>query len=154
MLQTLLRERFAFASHEETRPAQVLLLQVDPKQGTRLVSHTAPCTEDRPCGTHMKTAPGLIQVEFIGQTLDEVAGELGGYAWYWGGLRYGPVVNATSLKGRYDGTFTFAPLLKADVGGGPTVSEGLRHDLGLRLQKGTRPITQRIIDHVERPTFD
>lgn len=157
MLQNLLRERFAIRSHEETRYTPVYLLQLDPKQPLLLTPHRQPCDVESKCGTHIirsNSVAGAMQEQITGQTLDEMAGELGGLALSWAGLTYGPVVNATTLQGRYDGMFTFTPIFKADAESVITLPDALRHDLGLTLQKGTRPVTQRIIDHVERPTFD
>lgn len=155
MLQQLLREQFALVTHEETRPTQVYLLQIDPKQVLRLTPHPDAC--DDKCGTHITLSaavPGAVQVRLTGQTLDQMAGELGGFALSWAGLTYGPVVNATSLQGRYDATITFTPIYKADAESMTTLMDAVRHDLGLTLQKGNRPITQRVIDHMERPAFD
>jgi uncharacterized protein (TIGR03435 family) len=154
MLQTLLRERYRLAVHEETRTIPVLLLEVDPKKPSRLKPHDGACTSDSKCGTHTAFATEAVHVQFVGVTLDDVAAQLGGFAWYAGGLRYGPVVNATALQGRFDGDFTFTPLMKADVEGGPTLSEGLRNELGLNLQKGMHAMPLLIVDHVEPATFD
>jgi uncharacterized protein (TIGR03435 family) len=154
MLQTLLQERYRLVIHNEVKSIPVLLLEEASKQSSRFTPHVGTCDSDSRCGTHSAFAAEAVHVQFVGVTLDEVANQLGGFAWYAGGLKYGPVVNATSLQGRFDGDFTFVPLMKADVAGGPTLSDSLRNNLGLNLRKGIRPLPMLIVDHVERPTFD
>jgi len=159
MLQTLLQERFALIVHEDTHTIPVLLLQVDGKQKQHLLPFRGVCDGSLParspdaCGEHFQHADGLIHVTFHGETLDQMANHLSGYAYYMGGLKFGPVVNDTGIEGRFDASFSFLPLMKADVaGGGPGFADGVRQGLGLVLRKGERPMTMLLIDHVEQPT--
>jgi uncharacterized protein (TIGR03435 family) len=158
MLQTLLRERLALAIHEETRSIPVLLLQVDSKQKKHLIPFRGVCdaslsaSSPDACGEHFRYAEGMAQVTFHGETLAQMANHLSGYAYYMGGLKSGPVVNDTGIEGRFDASFTFLPLMKADVAGGPGFVDALRQDLGLVLHKGERPMKLLLVDHVEQPT--
>lgn len=159
MLQTLLRDRFALVVHEDTRNSPVLLLQVDSKQKEHLISFQGVCDESLPassqdaCGEHFQSADGLMHVTFHGETLDQMANHLSGYAYYMGGLKFGPIVNDTGIEGRFNASFSFLPLMKADVaGGGPGFADGVRQGLGLVLRKGERPMTMLLIDHLEQPT--
>jgi uncharacterized protein (TIGR03435 family) len=72
-----------------------------------------------------------------------------------------PVLDQTGLTGRFDFNLEFLPESKGprapnadDIpeAPGPTFTEALKNQLGLKLVKQTGPVDTFVIEHVERPS--
>ena len=68
-----------------------------------------------------------------------------------------PVVDQTGLGGTFDFSLEWTPEpspgadVQADVSG-PTLSEALNEQLGLKLEPRTGPVDVLVIDHIEEPS--
>ncbi len=72
-----------------------------------------------------------------------------------------PTLDQTGLTGRFDFDIEFLPVSNAPrspgadtipEAPGPTFTEALQHQLGLKLVKQTGPVDVFVIEHVERPS--
>jgi uncharacterized protein (TIGR03435 family) len=158
-LQALLEDRFAMATHWETRdlPAYALVRVSPASLGPRLKVHTGDCT--RPpgsapaagaaavkCGTNVNMSAAGAKVTAIGITIETFARNLSSAAG-----RY--VVDKSGLAGHYDLELEFTPEQSADTAG-PSLFTAMQEQLGLKLDSERAPIEVLIIDGVERPTPD
>jgi uncharacterized protein (TIGR03435 family) len=62
-----------------------------------------------------------------------------------------PVIDSTTLTGRYDFDLTFAPDPLA-AGDAPPIFTAVQEQLGLRLQPDHRAMAVLVVDRVQRPT--
>lgn len=152
MLQSLLKERFALATHWDNRTMPVLLLQqastptkLQPFQGT-CQQQPANCTSD------FRWKDGMVHMAFTGQTLSQIAAQLSGLAHYMGGQKRGPVVDDTFLPGQWNATIDFSPLMGTNETQGDTFTTALKKQMGLTLKPAERPVPSLIVDHVDHPT--
>ncbi len=174
MMRTLLEDRFKLAIHTETRqvPVYALVLATPGNPGP----HLKPRPADQPCPDQADTTPpktpgaapplycgmavwrvnGLLHLRMVDVSLDEMVSMLGGAAGVIGGRDPRPIVDQTGLSGRFDVNIEF---LK-DPGGadldsdaaGPTFTNALKNQLGMKLVKQIGPAQIFIIDHVEQPS--
>jgi uncharacterized protein (TIGR03435 family) len=182
MMQALLADRFKLMVHRETRQAPVFaLVLVKPGQtGAGLVPHpasdtcgvesTAEGADDsasnvsaprsvlkevpRVCGViaHLPTgASGHIRFGGRGVTLSLLASSLPtmtGMA-----MIPRPVIDETGLSGTFDFTLDWVPEFNAPPdASGPNFREGLKEQLGLKLEPRQGPVDILVIDRVEHPS--
>ena len=162
MLEVVLADRFKLQAHHETKDRPVYALVVA-KGGPKL-------REAQPGETHPnadKANPNAFQ---HGATIFATgAGQLTGEAASMSDLAVSlstrgfealglgrPVIDKTSLNGKYDFTLQSEPAA-ADGDGAPeaavsSLSSALDNQVGLKLQPATAPIDLLVIDHIERPT--
>ncbi|MGH9477863.1 MAG: TIGR03435 family protein [Terriglobales bacterium] len=155
MMRQLLAQRFGLKVHTKSKRGKVYWLTVA-SGGARLQAwlpardpgpKPAPCPAAwRPCETVIATGQSLQR---LADTLSQVAGR--------------PVIDRTSLQGRYDYRVSFtmtdprelAELQRRHPGQAqnpaPSLSQELRQQLGLTLQPGVDTITVLIIDHAALP---
>jgi uncharacterized protein (TIGR03435 family) len=152
MLQTLLAERFHFASHRETREVEVLALSV-PKGGHKMT----PSKEDGPVGPRQDPLRGTV---IQGITLAQLCEELGHDA------NSIPVVDMTGLTGRFDFAFNlrkYQEAFRERARSEPPSSEAelrlaffqdlISGELGLKADPRKAPVEFLVIDHADqRPT--
>jgi uncharacterized protein (TIGR03435 family) len=182
MLQSLLAERFRFVARWETRerPGYALVLAApDGRLGPNIRSSDVDCEAHRAAVAagsippSPPRAPGEIAQRCVSsasgrrdgayshrefslatqpiQTLvDRLAQSLGQ-----------PVIDRTGLQGRFDIRLTYSAELPAVVASepskrpvGPTLTDALRDQLGLKLEAQPVPAQVLVIDSVERPTPD
>jgi bla regulator protein blaR1 len=175
MVQSLLAERFQLAAHFEAREVPVFELKLAQpgKPGPRLVSHAdgPPC--DKPGASPGEGLPGfpgdchslsaidkpgtmLVVVGSRDVTTDVLAGALSMLPL---GLGH-PVIDKTALTGRFDFTLEWAREPRAPAASdapppapsGPTPTEALRDQLGLKLEPSKASLPVLFIDKVERPS--
>ena len=180
MMQSLLAERFKFATHWEMvqQPVYDLVFIKPGKFGSQLRPHSI----DDPC------APSPAAVPAGGNSPESRATIAGGFPSVCGGImpldpsapelhRIGargismtffaksfggseatavdrPIVDKTGITGTIDFVLEYYRLgdNSPEVLPGPTFLEAIKDQLGLKLQPGTSPVSQMVIDHVERPT--
>jgi uncharacterized protein (TIGR03435 family) len=143
MLLSLLKDRFKFAFHRESRPVDGFALVVG-KSGSKLSPSTG--HEDNP-GLHGEVQPG------------------GGFEVAWSGVNVPiaelarhlvpvvgtPVADLTDLKGNYN--FTLLPFVgprAINPGDGPSLFTVIQ-ELGLRLESRKVAVDVIVIDHAEKP---
>ena len=170
MLQALLIERFKIQSHTEDRPITAYTLlagtpkmkAADPASRTRCKEGPGPDGKDpriaSPVLNRLLTCQNMTTAQ-ISEELQHVAG----------GYIYGPVLDATGIKGSFDFTLSFssADLTKAsaagsgsaaasgssDPNGALSLFDAVNKQLGLKLEKQRRPVPVLVIDHIEeKPT--
>jgi uncharacterized protein (TIGR03435 family) len=177
MMQTLLADRFKLAVHYETKEVKELALVLDKpgKLGPQLYSHR----DDVSCVTSMVPQTGAVPKiaggfpEACGTVVAEPLTRIGhvrvsGRAVTMGTFATSisarseigisqPVVDETKLMGTFDFILEFAPDVPAGVGfqgdpNGPTFLEGLKDQLGLKLESTTGPVDVLVIEHIEEPS--
>jgi len=176
MLRAVLEDRFKLKLHTESHQQTVydLVLDKPGKPGPDLRPHPAdkPC-EDRPagvgggianappppfCGVDVYRHEGRFHVRMIDGTMEEAALALSGIASFMGGLESHPVQDHTGLSGHYDMDLEFVGQRPPDAPTadpeptGPSFSDALKIQLGLKLTRQPGTVQAYIVDHVERPT--
>jgi len=178
MMQSLLADRFKLAMHEESRqlPIYALVLAKQGKTGPQLQPHVddatcgaegragaPPVSQDLapfPCGATImegSSVPGRVRGGGRNVSLDYIAAFLTGTG-FQGTAPDRPVVNETALTGVYDFSIEFAPDANGPPGGmqpdpnGPTFSEALQDQLGLKLLAKTGQVEVIVVDHIEEPS--
>jgi uncharacterized protein (TIGR03435 family) len=182
MMQALLADRFKLMVHRETRQAPVfaLVLTKQRQTGAGLVPHLAsdncaiePAAEGaddsasnvpaqgsalrelpRVCGViaHLSTsATGHIRFGGRGVTLSLLASSLPTMTGMAVVSR--PVIDETGLSGTFDFTLDWVPEFNAPPdASGPNFREGLKEQLGLKLEAQQGPVEILVIDRVEHPS--
>jgi uncharacterized protein (TIGR03435 family) len=181
MLQALLTDRFKLVVHHETRDAPVfaLVLAKPGKMGAELVPHPARdrCTAEsdaatdgnaakaseprsalaelpRVCGViaHLPASePGHIRFGGRGVPLSLMASSLPTMTGMATVAR--PVIDETGLSGTFDFTLDWVPEFNAPAdASGPNFREGLKEQLGLKLESKQGPVDILVMDHVEHPS--
>jgi bla regulator protein blaR1 len=173
MMQSLLTDRFKLAVHTETRQLPIYALQLDKPAtpGPQLKPHTtAPlCIADpsQPeptrqqiidhhpsCGESFWGVNNQMHIRLMDLTMAQIAMSLSPLAPFMGGLDRRPVLDQTGLPGRYNLNFEFlrdSPTPPPEASG-PTFTQALKQQAGLKLVKQTGPVQILVIDHLERPT--
>jgi uncharacterized protein (TIGR03435 family) len=156
MFQSLLADRFKLKVHRETKQIA----------GYELVS-------DKGKAKIQPSREGAMTVTIEGKSITPPPGGCGISLWREGshlichaasmdkivssvsGQLRAPVVDSTGLTGTYDLNVHFLPderKLDADAGPAPTLTDALREELGLRLEKGKALVEVLVIDHIEKPS--
>lgn len=171
MLRGLIENRFQMKYHWETRPITAYrlvavsskLTPADPKARARCENGPGPDGKDprltNPTLNRLVTCQNITMRQF-GVLLQSLAPD----------YIYSPVLDDTGLKGSYNFTLSFSSisLIGALGGGGPSpdgahqpsepngaisLSTAIENQLGLKLEKGKRPLPVLVIDHIEeQPT--
>ena len=163
MVRGMVAERFGMKWHMEDRPVTAYTLvavkphltpTADPTERTRCKEGPGPDGKDprpaNPVLNRLLTCQNMTMAE-IGDELQRVAS----------GYIYNPVVDGTHLKGSYDFTLSFSSADKilpgagdaAEPNGAISVFDAVSKQLGLKLEKTTRPYPVLVIDHLdETPT--
>lgn len=140
MLESLLRDRFGFKFHFETKDGEVYILT----RGKKPLQLRPPKDPEADPRAIVVAKPGVVDGEAIGTntTTDYLAERLGG------DLRL-PVLNQTGLTGSFD--YYLPP---DDPDNTDVVAAILRvvDRLGLKLKRGRGPIETLVIDDVEPPS--
>jgi uncharacterized protein (TIGR03435 family) len=153
LLQTLLAERFHFASHRESRNVGVLALTV-PKGGHKM---TPSKKTDGPSGARQDPVRGTI---IEGVTLAELCENMSHDA------NSIPLVDMTGLTGRFDFTFNiqkYRDAMRARAMSEPRPSEAelllsfmqdlISGELGLKVESRRAPVEFLVIDRADqKPT--
>jgi len=141
MLQSLLRDRFGFKSHFETKEGEVFLLTRGNKP-LRLKPSKDPGSDPR--AIVVIKAGGIADGEAEGTntTTDYLAQRLSGY------LRL-PVVNETGITGAFDFNLPADDPNNDDV---VSAVHSVVDRLGLKLKRGRGPVQTLVIDHVQQPS--
>ena len=155
MLQGLLRDRFNFSGHTETRerPAYALVLaRSDGRLGPRLRRVAVDCQDAEAVRQATASAGGKgpvcggqansTNISLRGFSLDALARALAGPA---GRL----VVNRTGIAGAFDIDVNWATVDSQD---GVSIFTAVQEQLGLKLESTTAPFDVLVIDRIERPT--
>lgn len=141
MLQSLLRDRFAFKFHLETKEGEVYILTRG-KKPLQLKPPKDPAADPR--ATVLSKQGGIADGEAEGTntTTDYLAKMLSRYL-------HLPVLNQTGITGSYD---YYLPPNDPENHDDVTDILGVVDRLGLKIKRGRGPIQTFVIDHVEQPT--
>jgi uncharacterized protein (TIGR03435 family) len=177
MLKTLLADRFKLQTHLEDRPGTAYtliavkpkLIQADPLSRTRCKEGPGPDGKDPRIATPVLNRLMSCQNMSTAQIADELQSIAAGYI-------YTPVLDGTGMQGRWDFTLSFSSLgltkgggvmnggqppgasptgvsTTTDPNGALSVFDAVSKQLGLKLEKQTRPVPVLVIDHIEeKPT--
>ena len=140
MLQSLLRDRFGFKFHLETKEGEVYILT----RGSRQLHLNPPKDPAADPRAIVVVKSSGIDGEALGinTTTDYLAQRLGSY------LKL-PVVNQTGITGSYD---YYLPPDDPDNQDLVAATLSVVDRLGLKLKRGRGPIQTLAIDHVEQPS--
>lgn len=178
MVRALLEDRFKMQAHMEDRPVSAYTLiavnpklrKADPLSRTRCKEGPGPDGKDpriaNPALNRLLTCQNMTMAQ-IGDELQRVAA----------GYIYGPVLDATGIRGSWDFTLSFSSINQgreaaarsgspsadgsstagsstaSDPTGALTLFEAVNRQLGLKLEKQRRPAPVLVIDHIEeKPT--
>jgi uncharacterized protein (TIGR03435 family) len=176
MLQTLLAERFQFEVRWSTRDVPVYSLvpaRRDGRLGSNLKATTTDCREPRgprlpapgdppltadALAALTKPACDIVYQPFRariyggGRTIDDLVRILSRIP-----VLKAPVVNRTSLTGRYDFELLYASERQTPSPGAdqpPSLFVALEEQLGLKLESSRGPVRSLVINRIDRPTAD
>lgn len=179
MVQALLADRLKLTVHWETQQLPVdTLLRVSAKSlgpGLREHPDSHPClsnvnadgtlaseSEQRKsssyCGALEWNVDGKHHVRMIGVTMPQIAEYLASTGTYArapkGVVDPHTGRDGTGMTGRFDLDLDFVPEANGADGQdqGPTFSEALRNQLGLKLVEGKGPVPILVVDHIENPS--
>jgi len=153
MLQSLLRDRFGFAGHRETRTmaAYRLVPRTSGELGPGLKRAAVDCGDPAAVAAARSRAKssepvcggrsGAGQLIFRGTTVNALAAALTSAT----GRQ---VVNDTGLTGRFDIDLEWSSLQTAD---GLSIFTAVQEQLGLKLESSTAAVEVVVIDSVSRP---
>ncbi len=170
MLLALIEERCKLKYHVETRPvtayhlvaASPKLTPADPKARTRCDEGPGPDGKDprltNPVANRLLTCQNMTMTQF-GVLLQSLARD----------YIYSAVLDDTGLKGSFNFTLSFSSsfFTTADAGspaspdgpqqasmpnGAISLTDAVKNQLGLKLEKQKRPSPVLVIDHIEEPT--
>ena len=166
LLQSLLADRFGLLLHRETKEIPIYRLVVA-KGGSKLIAtREGSCAAFDPrnppppqpggalpriCGANQTRRNSL---QTVGSRLPDLAANLSE-------LLGRPVVDNTSLTGRFDVYLKFTPYNAIAIGAqpfqtddlsSPSIFVALQEQLGLKLESSKGPVQILMVDHVERPS--
>jgi uncharacterized protein (TIGR03435 family) len=152
MLRTLLSDRFKLTFHREQKVFSIYELEVA-KSGPKLKQSTAPTND--PAALISTVYPQRIVLPARNATMAEFTSLL------QRAVLDRPVVDKTSLSGRYDFTLEWAPD-ETQFGGevpkapgdapSPPFFSAIQQQLGLKLEATRGPIEAFAVEQVERPS--
>jgi uncharacterized protein (TIGR03435 family) len=156
MLQSLLKERFKLAVHEEDRPVSgYRLVAAGPKMPKADPSSAAGCIEgpapgapdprkDNPSASRLVTCTNMTVSDFNSELRNRANGYL---------AQLPPIPDATGIQGKYNFTINFSP---AGMQGKGTISlfDAMEQQLGLKFDMAKHPGTALVIDHCEEKPID
>ena len=181
MMRSLLAERFGLKTHYETRDVSIFAMSLAKpgKTGLQLQPHSegdSPCATILSAGT-TQTGAGTVAGGYPSQCGGLLAMPSGAAGRKKMGARNvtmafianqltalgnlgRPAIDHTGLTGTFDFVLEFVPESMTAVPAssdiqdpnGPTFSEAMREQLGLKLESTKAPSQFLVIDHVERPT--
>lgn len=177
MMQALLADRFKLAIHREMQLHGRYLLVLDKpgNPGPQLVPHPTdqPCVDDpsrppmiappakdteapRYCGMVTWRIDGQLHLRMTDVTMSQVANYLSSASMAGGTLMPHSGVDGTGLAGRFDVDIQFMPEANGPGSNpdasGPTFTEALKKQLGLKLVEQKTPMEIMVIDHLEKPS--
>lgn len=169
MVKSLLIERFKMKTHlvDSKKEVYFLSFQKPGVSGRGLVRHPSEndCSKQSSTssGAHkqdacgMSFAPdatGLIHVKMVGVTLQQLADKLP-YIGIYSGNSALPILDRTGLQGLYDIKFEYGlqpPPGSTIVPVGENAFDALKHQLGLKLVRGTATLPMLTVDSCEAPS--
>jgi uncharacterized protein (TIGR03435 family) len=143
MFQNLLKNRFSFKFHWEQRELPIYSLTVA-ANGPHLVTHPDPGS-GLPIQAGGGNATGARTRRFENNSMDDLVFGLQSYL-------DRPIENDTGLKGRYDFTLTWAPVMSDDTALAPGLPTALKDQLGLKLTPAKKLTRVLIVDQIDQPS--
>jgi uncharacterized protein (TIGR03435 family) len=156
MFQSLLEERFKLKVHRETRdiPEYELVIakgkpRLTPSSDTPMkvtIEERTFTQSPGTCGTSMWHEG--FHIVCHGATMERIVAAISGDL-------SAPVADRTGLTGTYDLNVRYIPeerKLDAEAEPGPSLTDAVQAELGLKLEKGKGPVEVIVIDHIEKPS--
>jgi uncharacterized protein (TIGR03435 family) len=142
MFKKLLADRFHLTLHNDKREMPIYAITV--VKGGPLFKAAGP---DEPTNAGNSGSGGQRTLKFTSMSMKNFALNLNFY-------EDRPVVDQTSLPGKYDFTlrWTFDLNAEGEPGAPPSLFTAMREQLGLKLDAVKGPANVLVIDHVERPS--
>jgi uncharacterized protein (TIGR03435 family) len=164
MLRSMLEDRFKLKTHNEDRPTTVYALTVKGESKLKKAAENdrANCKPDPGAVPSTATAP-LQAFTCTNTTMEDLSKNLAQWA---NAYIDHPVIDSTGLKGGWNFTLMWTPRgalenrpANAEPGaasdpGGISLFEAVEKQLGLKLEKGTHPLSVLVIDHAEENPVD
>jgi uncharacterized protein (TIGR03435 family) len=143
MYQKLLADRFHLAMHRETREMPIYAITIA-KGGPML---TAADPNETRVNTGNSGSGGQRTLKFTNMSMPDFALNLNLY-------ENRPVIDQTSLKGRYNFTlsWTYDVSRVGDADSAPSLVTAMKEQLGLKMEAVKGPADVYVIDHVEHPS--
>jgi uncharacterized protein (TIGR03435 family) len=167
MLGSMLEERFKLKTHNEDRPTTVYALSVkgEAKLKKAAEGDRAGCRPDPGAVPQSAGTTPMVAFNCTNTTMDEFVKNVAQWA---GAYIDHPVINTTSLQGGWNFTLYWTPRQAlenrppsgepgagvASDPGGISVFEAVEKQLGLKLDKGTHPLSVIVVDHAEEKPVD
>ncbi len=161
LLQNLLADRFGLKFHNEKRDLAVYVITVAPG-GPKLTNTTA--SPNDPSGMGFGGFGSNQGVTAVGRNLSMADFAM----WFQSGVTDRPVVDQTSLTGRYDirlkwtpdetqfaqfrGSGVNPPPPSDAADAAPSLYTAIQEQLGLKIEATKAPDEVMVIDHVEKPS--
>lgn len=142
MLQRLLRDRFGFKSHFETKEGDVYTLTSGSKSLDRLKPPKDAIADPRVIVVMQQSGIVDGEAEGTNTTADYLAERLARY------LKV-PVLNETAITGSFDFELSADNPNNSDI---VSAVHSVVDRLGLKLKRGRGPIKTLVIDHVQQPS--
>ena len=154
MIESLLEERFQLKVHRETRELPVFILTIG-RDGPKLQE----TVEGRPGPSGLSAGSSRTNQIAAGAVMSGSGITMEGLASMLASAAGRPVIDKTSLMGRYDFALKFAatapttgPNNTATEPLGPSIFTAVQEQLGLRLESAKGPVEVLVIDSVQPPT--
>jgi uncharacterized protein (TIGR03435 family) len=141
MLQSLLRERFGFRFHRETKDGEIYILTRG-KKPLQLKPPKDPASDPRAIVMMKQGGIADGQAEGTNTSADYLALRLSRYLQL-------PVLNQTGIAGSYD---YYLPSVDPENHDVTSAVFGVVDRLGLKIKRGRGPIQTLVVDQVEQPT--
>jgi len=165
MLGSMLEDRFRLKTHNEDRQTTVYALSVkgEAKLKKAADNDRAGCKPDPGAIPPSVGTTPMNAITCTNTTMDELIKNLPQWA---GAYIDHPVINTTGLQGGWNFTLMWTPRqalenrpANAQPGvasdpGGISVFEAVEKQLGLKLDKGTHPLSVIVVDHAEEKPVD
>ena len=167
MIQSLLKERFKLAVHNEERPGDAwALIAARPKLTRADPSNRADCRAVASTANPVRNRTIVCTNMTMAQFAAIVPGMVPGY------FDGKPAFDATDMEGAYDFTVNFsgsaiyqrltqsgggtggAASSATDPSGAISLQEALQQQLGIRMESQKRPTTVLVVDHVDAQPTD
>lgn len=155
MFQSLLEDRFKLKVHREKREIPVYELTLNKGKSKLTPAREGPLTltideksytqPPGTCGTSVSRQGSDLVCHAA--TMETIVAEVGN-------ILKAPVVDRTGLTGTFDLHLRFIEegrRLEADLEPGPSLTQAIQEELGLKLEKTIGPVEVLVIDHMEKP---
>ena len=165
MMRSMLEDRFKLKTHNEDRPTTVYAISVkgEAKMKKAAENDRAGCRQDPGAVPQSAGSTPMVAFTCTNTTMDDFVKNVA----QWAGAYFDhPAINTTGLQGGWNFSLYWTPRgaldqrpanaqpgVAADPGGFG-VFEAIEKQLGLKVDKGTHPLSVIVVDHAEEKPVD